>query len=506
MPWWKKCLLGSGISLVLLVAAAYAAFVYHNQPVELQEPNYFSYYKNQDSRPEGKVGVYISQMILPETFDQEVYYNVFFKPLTIIPWPIRELLKMDNGLPLYDPERYFEFEAFTPTRLVDYRGRDTDIDGVPYVEKFQQGLIDFEPGQGGYPGYFVYGEREAGMPTKAAELITKARVYYHAEGAGLVSGLVPEEYNITNLVAETMALVRAKYGPEVEWRWANTERYSEARQAMFELLDSGVDTIVFAPPRPIMSHFEEFNGSVRDGMEYIAEWEQANGKSIKAIIAPQLADFPQLRTAYLNLLRAQLDTIPRDKAVKVVASFHGMPWEMVANEAWLELSPAYLQTMMSDIQRMLSEEYGYQRHQAVLAQDYFAEMTDKYPGTNSEMWQGVNEGFDYVINLPLEFITENTDTLFAHAVVNFKGFDDYDVYEPIDYPDWDKPLIRTVREGSTTIIYAGVPVGEFNDPLVAAHFASIDSVLSRSLPVLSSWQAPAMLSPEQSYAVLAEEQ
>ena len=479
MKRWQKAGVFLASFVILLVVSFYTIYTIKNKPAELREPNYFTYYQQQDTRPEGKTAIYISQMILPEHYDEEVYYNVFYKPLQIIPWPIREFLKWDNGTPLYDSERYFEQQAFTPTRLVDHRGRDSDDDDVPYMEKYKQGKISFVKGSdAATPGYFVFAERKAGMPTRAAAFMAKAQVYYHRAGAGLTDGRNPEEASIKALVKATMAKVQEKYGA-VEWRWANAEKYDEARTAMFELLDGGAQTIVFAPPRPIMSHYEEFNASVRSGMEYVAEWEAANNKTIKTIIAPQLSDFPELRLAYLNLLRDQLQAVPAGKSVKVVASFHGMPWELVSNEAWLPLSKPYLKAMQADIEKILQHEYQFSRYKAVICQDYFADMTDLYQSTNEAFWQGIEQQYDYVFNLPIEFITENTDTLFAHALMNFRGFDDFDVYQPIDYPDWEQPLVRRFIQDGTTIIYTSVPVGKYRQPLVDAHFKSIDSILSQ---------------------------
>lgn len=108
-------------------------------------------------------------------------------------------------------------------------------------------------------------------------------------------------------------------------------------------------------------------------------------------------------------------------------------------------------------------------------------MTDLFTSTNEALWKAINKDYDYVINLPIEFISENTDTLFAHAIMNFRGFEEFNVYEPINYENWDEPLARRFSQGKTTVIYASVPVGKYQKPLVEAHFLSIDSVLSKSL-------------------------
>ena len=64
------------------------------------------------------------------------------------------------------------------------------------------------------------------------------------------------------------------------------------------------------------------------------------------------------------------------------------------------------------------------------------------------------------IALPIEFLAENTDTLFAHQALFFDGIAGYRTYAPPPRgTDWTKPYVRTLRDGATTIIYAGAPGG-----------------------------------------------
>ena len=53
--------------------------------------------------------------------------------------------------------------------------------------------------------------------------------------------------------------------------------------------------------------------------------------------------------------------------------------------------------------------------------------------------EGAHDGFDCVMQQPMEFYMENTDTMFSHVHHNFHAMDDYDVYETIDYSNWDEP-------------------------------------------------------------------
>ncbi len=98
-------------------------------------------------------------------------------------------------------------------------------------------------------------------------------------------------------------------------------------------------------------------------------------------------------------------------------------------------------------------------------------------GTNwTQIWEAINDGYDYAIGLPLEFFAENTDTLMHHALKCYENFDNYDPSEPIDYPDWSVPYSREIVQGKTHVIYNGVPVGKYKKHVIEAFYLAIDSV------------------------------
>ena len=89
--------------------------------------------------------------------------------------------------------------------------------------------------------------------------------------------------------------------------------------------------------------------------------------------------------------------------------------------------------------RKVIAEYNFSRTEIVQSQDHFADPHNNpngtYLSTNMAFWDGVFVmSYDYVVNVPIEFFAENTDTMFYHAMANFEFFDDYDVYETVDYP------------------------------------------------------------------------
>ena len=496
LKWVKRIGVSLAVVVVVVGAGGYGTFKFMNRtPPQLVEPNYFRIYKEQLASeeamtPKGKVAIFMSGLIMPENFRMADFYNIALKSSQYIPWPIRSRAMSDPGVVLLDTEKFYEFEAFEPTNLVDAYGSNVDLDGTPWIERYHNGeliWIDPSPTQYLTHGYFLYTGRMGGMPGPAQKLINKARVYYYGKGKGFINGKVPHEAGNWAIAEATMNKLQAKYG-DIPFRWVTAEDFHIARTAMYELLDGGADTIILAAPRPVYSHHEEFNGSIKHAMHYIHEWEEANDKHIKVIITQNLGAFPVILETYANMLRDRLDQLPRDVDVKVVVSVHGMAWDRVPNEAWIALAPDYIDPVMETMNKVVAS-YDFGRTDVVQSQDHFADPISNPDGkvlsTNKAFWDGVEDGYDYVINLPVEFFAENTDTMFSHAMYNFEGFPGFNYYDPVDYADWSVPYTRTFHIEGTEVIYNGLPVGKYNKPIIEAFVQAVDSVLSRSLTPLS---------------------
>lgn len=82
------------------------------------------------------------------------------------------------------------------------------------------------------------------------------------------------------------------------------------------------------------------------------------------------------------------------------------------------------------------------------------------------------------MEVPVDFIAENTDLMFLHAIKKFRAFREYDPFQPVPYPDWEKPLRRVFREGKTTGIYAGCPVGKYSRHIAEAAGNSVIEILN----------------------------
>ena len=297
-----------------------------------------------------------------------------------------------------------------------------------------------------------------------------------------MQGKIPHWQQTFKIINGAMDKVEEKYS-DIEWRAESSMFYYDMRNKLRELLDAGCDTIILSSVMPIYSHFEDFNSAFRHSFEYIEEWKNEHPeKNIKIIMAPQLGDFQPLRKAFLEMLKDRLNTLPEGSSVTVAVTVHGMPWDAFPWEAWLKLAPSYRDSIFEETKKMLSS-YKFSRTNVVISQDHFADPiwdpNQKYLSTNRAYWNAINDGYDYAIGLPIEFLGENTDTMMHHAMNNYHKFDQYKVDETLDYPDWSVPYTRELVQGKTHVIYNGVPVGKYQHYVIAALYQSLDSLLSK---------------------------
>jgi len=465
--------------IAVIIVCGYGLYKYENRRIT---PDYYETYKTQDTVPKGKIGVFISGHIQAETYDPVYWHNMTYKIFkNIIPWPFRILAKMDNGVALVDPNKFYEFEEFTPTKLVDPWGREHDLDGVPYIDKYKQGEVAWVPPSKMIHrdnGYFVYKSRKGGLPSRAGKAMNMARVWYYDKG--IKQKKLPHYQGNYEIINGLFAKIRDKFG-EIECRAECFLNPYKMKLKLYEMLDAGCNTIVLAAPFGIYSHFEDFNSGFYHCFEYIHEWEHEHpGKKIKVIMAPPMGQFKPLRQAYLEMLKDRLNTLPEGSDVFVAVTVHGMPWDIFQWEAWLELAPPYRDKIFEEVKDLV-KSYKFGRTNVILCQDEFAshvwDHDDKYLSTNEAYWNAINDGYDYAIGLPIEFIAENSDTMYYHALKNYEGFDDYNRYVCYDYPDWSVPFTMEFQQGKTRVIYNGVPVGKYQPYVIEALFQAIDSVL-----------------------------
>lgn len=414
----------------------------------------------------GKPGIVVVALMQPERYDPKFFENFLDKLFTqVIPWPINIIAGGDSGVVLVDPGQPYMTQRFEPRALADMWGRTADIDGVPYIDKYRRGEIRWEKPSADIPhdpGVFLYPARRQGMRYAAAKTSIKARYLYYPE---LPGGLLPH-YAQTRAMAEgAIAEARVRHPQIVAGAVADAFDPYAKEQAIFRVLDAGVDTLILASAQPIYSKFEELEGSFVGVRKSVELWRKRNGmKPIKLVISPYMASQPAFDALIVDHLIATTPaaTAPGQKAM-AIASLHGLPPSLVKTDSWTQRVAAVERRLAPKMAAALAAK-GYTATRVEFASEGFAdalEDPDNQIRSVREVWaEARRDGYAVANAVPLEFLAENTDNLFAHSAIMFEGFAGYRTYQgpPADV-DWSKPFVRSYRQGKTEVIYSGSPGG-----------------------------------------------
>jgi protoheme ferro-lyase len=431
--------------------------------------HYEMLFNRQDGRLVGKPGVILADIGMPEGYDPEFYCkfmdHVFHY---LLPPFLHRLVLADRGIALIDPQNPLAREPFEPAQLVDMHGSFTNREGRPYVECK---VTWRPPGMKRNPwdhGYFLYAEDGPGGASDVCQK-TGAKVVGWYFGHLLPERKVPWGYQCGRVYEEATAVLRKQF-PQAEFRHARYVYEHSIQQAVEELLAAGCQTVVYQCfCNPVYSDFEEYAYALP------VVHQAVNGRA-QVICADQVGNQPALREAYVQMVRHHLARLPRGSKILLILSKHGHPFK---KETMDVRGLEYRRPLEAAVRRVMGEWGG--PWDLVWSDDEYADEYWDPKGTKLETAaayrKAIEEGYDYALEVPTDFIAENTDLMILHAMKKFRVFGEYDPFAPIPYPDWEQPLVRTFREGKTMGIYGGCPVGPYRKHVVEAAVASVSEVL-----------------------------
>ena len=419
-----------------------------------------------DARIEGKAGVVVVALMQPERFDQRFYSNFVGKIFTqVIPWPVNVLAGADSGVVLVDPDKPYQQQRYVPKRLIDIWGREADIDGVPWIEKFRRGQLRWEKPSTTVPhdfGFYLFPERKQGMRTASAKTVIKARAIYYPE---LPGGYLPHYSQTLAMAQGALAAVKARH-PLVAGEVLDAFDPHAKEQAIFRVLDAGADTLVMASAQPIYSDFEELDGSFVGVRKAVEQWRKGHGgKRIKLVIPPYMASQASFDRLVLdNFARAVPQAGAPGQAAMGILTLHGLPVSLLGSDSWSGRVAEISKRLIPQAEAILRAK-GYARVEAHLAPEGFGDALEdpdnKQTSVHELYRRAERQGFAVAVASPLEFMAENSDSLFAHSALMFDGFPGYRTYMgPPPGTDWAKPYVRRFQLGKTAAIYGGAPGGE----------------------------------------------
>lgn len=427
-------------------------------------------FRGQDTRPVGKTGIILSDLGMPGSYEADFYLRFMEHVFDYsLPFFLKRFILADRGIALIDPANPLARDKFVPRFLVDMYGSSTNKSGRPYVE------CEYSwrpPGMKKNPsdhGYFLFtGEGKGGAPDVCQKTAAKVAGWYF--GYLLPDKKVPWEYQCRRIYEDAAALLQKIY-PDAEVRHMKYSYEESMVQTVEDLIQCGCQTIIYQCfCNPVYTDFEDYAYALPELHRIV------NGRA-KVICADQLGNQPSMREAYIQMVRDQLDNLPRSSRIFLILSKHGHPFKHETSD---KRGPEYRVPLEGGMVNVLKEWGG--EWKLVWSDDEYA---DEYwdPGrkkfsTFSAYTKAIEERYDLALEVPTDFIAENTDLMIFHAMKKFIAFREYDSYMPVSYPDWEIPFVRTFREGMTTGKYIGCPVGPYRKYVVDAIFASISDLLN----------------------------
>ena len=411
---------------------------------------------------EEKVGVIIVALTQSSQFNPRFWRNIVDKLLeTFIPWPINIVAGTDRGVALMDPGRAYAPKEFVPKRLADLDGLEEDKDGTPWIERYKRGELTWVGTSDSIPhdtGFFLYSGRKQGMPTAAAKTAVKARYLYYAQ---LKNAYLPHGDQTIKLGTDAIALLRQRFPQIIAGEFVDAFDPPAERAAVRRILDSGATVIVMGSGQPINSDFEEMKGSYAKIRKYVQEWQSENRyKPIRLAAAPWMGTEPSFADLWLKHFDEAVPpaTASGQKAYGIM-SLHGIPTSLAKKESWSKRWPILAKRMEPKMAAILKAK-GYASVTALTAHEAFADALEdpdnEILSVNEVFKKARGEKAAIAVALPVEFLAENTDTLFAHQSLFFDGIVGYKTYAPPPLTqDWNLPYVRRLRDGPTMIIYAG---------------------------------------------------
>ena len=142
----------------------------------------------------------------------------------------------------------------------------------------------------------------------------------------------------------------------------------------------------------------------------------------------------------------------------------GLPITQLKSDTWTPFATSTSERIRPALEAVMRNK-GYGQVDIIQAAESFADQVEDpknlIVSVSEEFQRAKADHIDLAIALPIEFMSENTDTLFTHAAMMFDGQPGFTPYmAPPANVDWRRPYVRRFQNGATTIMYTGAPGGD----------------------------------------------
>jgi protoheme ferro-lyase len=442
-----------GLVVVIAVSSAFST---------KQDDMQYRRYLHQDRTIEGKAGVLLTILGQPEHYEFEFfdrYLTAIFE--NAFPPALQLLILGDKGTVLMDPDHLEASEEFYPAKLVDCFGSETNEEGEPYVDLDVEWI---EPREEDSPGHFLWKEHTNGYIDIVEKVSIKIYASYYER---MPQKKIPFMHQHKALIRDFEKLLAEEF-PGVPVRWALSMYPETIEEAVDELIHEKVDTIVAFDYFHVYSSLEEFNSLFMEIRDAVAE-------RAKVVFTPFPSAYASYRKAYVVMAQDEILPLPKEDKKLVILTRHGFP--EIPGEPYPELSRVFYNNMKIEIDAALAGTNTL----VILADTDFAgedmDPDEERLASFEALEMALEDEYDHVIFILVDFMTENTDSLFAHPHESLEPL--HFKYEgEVPYYDFDKPFRLELQHGKTRVVSAGCPIGDRYRPhLSQGVFEAVATVL-----------------------------
>ncbi|MBM4309370.1 MAG: ferrochelatase [Deltaproteobacteria bacterium] len=424
--------------------------------------NYYAYLE-QDTAVKGRTGVLLTALGQPEEYEFS-FYNKYLNHIFEAAFPplLKLIVMRDRGTVLLDPANPTAVEQFTPSELMDCFGSTVNEQGIPYTQLPVQWVKPRTSDSHAYGHFLLKGKN--GFVDIAERSSVKIAASYYGRMPG---NIIPFKQQHRALFSDIESLLAEQFpGTPMKTAWS---MYPDTiAQAIEELLSEKVETIVVCNLFPVYSNLEEFNSL------FVEIGQMVAGRA-KIVFSPFAGVYESYRAPFVAMARAEIEQLPAASKKLLVLTRHGFP-EM-KGEPWHDLAPVFYDNLLREVEQALSGS----NTQVVIADTEFA-CSEHDPknlrlSAAEALAQGLDQGSDAVVFVLVDFMSENTDTIFCarEEALETIGF----TYAgTVPYSDFSVPFRTDMRYGATRIILSGAPVGDMYRPMLARGiFDALSTVL-----------------------------
>lgn len=238
-------------------------------------------------------------------------------------------------------------------------------------------------------------------------------------------------------------------------------------KAVDELLGEKAETIVACDFFHVYSALEEFNSLFEEVKDAVAE-------RAKLVFTPFPGAYASYRMAYVRMAEDEVLPLPKKEKKLLVLTRHGFP--EIPGDPFPELAQVFYLNLKKEIEQALDGT----KTMVVYADTDFAgedrDPKEEKLASFEALEMGLEENYDHIIFILVDFMAENTDSIFAMRLETFEHLH-FKYEEQVPYADFSQPFRSELLEGKTRIVVAGTPAGKYRQDIVQGIFDAIATVL-----------------------------